>query len=60
MRGRLGCPFEVDVERDEGHGEDAYAFGEEGAARTGTEVQGEAPWFTGPALQQGRLLGDVI
>ena len=60
MRGRLGCPFEVDVERDGGPGEDANAFREEGAARTGPEIQGEIPWFTGPALQQGRLFGDAI
>ena len=46
MRGRSGCPFEVDVERDEGPGEDADALGEKGATGTGTEAQGEIPWFT--------------
>ena len=60
MRGRSGCPFEVDVERDEGPGEDADALGEKGATGTGTEAQGEVPWFTGPALQQGRLFGDIM
>ena len=59
MRRRPGCPLEVDVERDGGPRKDADGLGQEGAARIGTEVQGEVPWFTRPAFQQGPLFGDI-
>ena len=60
MPGRPGCPLEVGVDRDGGPGKDADRFGQEGAARIGKEVQGEAPWFTRPAFQHGRLFGDLM
>ena len=60
MRRGPGCPLEVEVERDGGPGKDADRLGQEGTARIGAEVQGEVPWFTRPAFQQGRLFGDLM